>query len=91
MDSVAGIPAEGRRRETTKMISRNLSRRLDRLETHLRPADELLTIQVRYVSPDGSVVDGPRFTSGAGPNDLGPRTRPWQQKSNRGTATDITS
>jgi len=73
------------------MISRNLSRRLERPETRLRPAGEPLTIQVRYVSPDGSVVDGPRFTCDAGPNNRGPRTRAWQQKANRGIATDITS
>ena len=67
MESVAGIAAEGRRRETTKMICRNLTRRLERLETRLAPAGESVTIQVRFTSPDGSAVDGPRFTiSGAG-------------------------
>ena len=44
------------------MISRNLSRRLKRLETRLMPAGEPLIIQVQFVSPDGSLVDGPRFT-----------------------------
>jgi len=44
------------------MISRNLARRLERLETRLVPAGEPLVVQIHYVSPDGSRVDGPRFT-----------------------------
>ena len=44
------------------MITRNLARRLERLETRLVPAGEPLVIQVHFVSPDGSRVDGPRFT-----------------------------
>ena len=49
------------------MMSRNLTRRLERLETRLTPADEPVTLQVRFPSPDGSVVEGPRFTiPGAG-------------------------
>jgi hypothetical protein len=45
-----------------RMISRNLTRRLERLETRLMPAGEPLIIQVKFVSSDGSVRDGPRFT-----------------------------
>jgi len=31
-------------------------------EIRLMPAGEPLNIQVQFVSPDGSLVDGPRFT-----------------------------
>jgi hypothetical protein len=49
------------------MITRNLARRLERIETRLMPAGEPLIIQVQFVSTDGSRVEGPRFTiSGAG-------------------------
>ena len=49
------------------MICRNLTRRLERLETRLAPAGESVTIQVRFTSPDGSAVEGPRFiVPGAG-------------------------
>jgi hypothetical protein len=44
------------------MIGRRLARRLERLETRLVPDGEPLVIQVRFVSPDGSRVDGPQFT-----------------------------
>jgi len=44
------------------MITRNLARRLERLEIRLLPAGEPLVIQVHFVSPEGSRVDGPRFT-----------------------------
>ena len=44
------------------MIGRSLTRRLERLETRLLPAGEPLVIQVHFVSPDGSRVDGPRCT-----------------------------
>jgi len=43
------------------MIGRRLARRLERLETRLAPAGEPLVVQIRYVSPDGSGVDGARF------------------------------
>lgn len=43
------------------MSSKNLSRRLERLEARLIPAGDPMAIQVRYVSPDRSVVDGPRI------------------------------
>ena len=49
-------------RRTTKMITRNLARRLERLETRLVPAGEPVVIQVHFVSPDGRRTDGPRFT-----------------------------
>ena len=44
------------------MITRNMARRLERLEARLVPAGEPLVIQVHFVSPDGSRVAGPRFT-----------------------------
>ena len=44
------------------MISRNLARRLEMLESRYVPDGEPLVIQVRFVSPDGSGVDGPRLT-----------------------------
>ena len=44
------------------MIGRRLARRLERLETRLVPDGEPLVINVHFVSPDGSRVDGPRFT-----------------------------
>jgi len=54
------------------MITRNLSRRLERLETRLMPAGEPLITQVQFVSPDGSVRDGPVFTiPGAGGRSTG--------------------
>ena len=44
------------------MISRNLSRRLERLETRLMPAGEPLVVEVQFVFTDGSRIEGPRFT-----------------------------
>ena len=44
------------------MIGRKLTLRLERLETRLAPAGEPVVIQIHFVSPDGSRVDGPRFT-----------------------------
>jgi len=44
------------------MTTRNLARRLERLETRLVPAGEPVVIQVYFVSPDGRRVDGVRFT-----------------------------
>jgi hypothetical protein len=41
------------------MITRNLSRRSERLETRLMPAGEPLVIEVQFVSSDGSVADRP--------------------------------
>ena len=49
------------------MTSRTLSKRLERLETRMVPAGEPLVIQIEFVSPDGSVEEGPRITvQGAG-------------------------
>jgi hypothetical protein len=49
------------------MLSRNLTRRLERLEARLMPASKPWAIQICFVSPDGRVTDGPRYTSpGAG-------------------------
>jgi hypothetical protein len=44
------------------MITRNLARRLERLETRLVPEGEPLVINVHFVSTDGSRVGGVRFT-----------------------------
>ena len=58
------------------MGSRTLSKRLERLETRMMPAGEPVVIQVQYVSPDGSVRDGPRISvSGAGGRRLGKGAR----------------
>ena len=53
------------------------------------PAGEPLVIQVRYVSPNRSADDGPRFTCAAGQNDRGRGTRLWLRKAHPATATDI--
>jgi hypothetical protein len=44
------------------MINRALSKRLERLETRLASEGEPLLIQIQYVSPDGTVEDGPVVT-----------------------------
>ena len=44
------------------MINRTLSRRLQKLEDRLIPNDEPIVIHIKYVSPDGTVKDGPRIT-----------------------------
>jgi hypothetical protein len=46
------------------MINRSLSKRLQKLEARLRPTEEPRVIQIRYVSPDGSVRDGPLYRIG---------------------------
>jgi hypothetical protein len=43
------------------MISRNLSRRLERLEEELAPMEVVTVLQIVGVSPDGSQKNGPRF------------------------------
>jgi len=54
------------------MSSRTLSKQLERLETRTMPAGEPLVIKVQYVSPDGSVEDGPRIcVPGAGGRRVG--------------------
>jgi hypothetical protein len=44
------------------MRSRTLSNRLERLETRLAPEGEPFLIQIQFVSPDGTIKDGPVFT-----------------------------
>ena len=64
------------KRGTERMGSRTLSKRLERLETRIIPAGEPLVVQIQYVSPDGSVEDGPRISvPGAGGRRVG--KRPW--------------
>ena len=43
------------------MICRNLTRRLEALETRIAPANEPLIVQLMYVTPDGSEEDADRF------------------------------
>jgi hypothetical protein len=42
------------------MITRNLTRRLERLEEETLPVGEPMVIQVVYVNTDGTERDGPR-------------------------------
>jgi hypothetical protein len=52
-------------RTAGRMISRNLSRRLERLESHHAPASDPRVIEVQLISSvDRSVVDRLRFTVG---------------------------
>ena len=52
--------------------TRTLSKRLERLETRMMPTDEPLVVQIQFVSPDGSVEDGPRISvPGAGGRRVG--------------------
>ena len=44
------------------MRSRTLSKRLERLETRLAPEGEPLPIHIQFVSPDGTIEDGPVIT-----------------------------
>jgi len=39
------------------MVSRNLIRRLQKLESRLQSDDESLVITIKFVAPDGRVVD----------------------------------
>jgi hypothetical protein len=43
------------------MMSKALSRRLERLEEEMKPVGEPKVIQVVFVSPDGTKKNGPRF------------------------------
>jgi hypothetical protein len=61
------------------MIGRNLTGRLERLETRLMPAAEPVIVQITYVSPDGSEENGPRFEV---PMPSVP-DRAWQQRKRR--------
>jgi hypothetical protein len=49
------------------MINRTLSKRVQKLEARLIPTDEPMVIHIKYVSPDGTVEDGPRITCGGSP------------------------
>ena len=64
------------KRGAERMASRSFSKRLERLETRIMPVGEPLVIQVRFVSLNGSVEDGPRFSvPGAGGRRLGKEPR----------------
>jgi hypothetical protein len=52
------------------MLRNRFARRLQKLETRLRPDVEPKILQICFVSPDGSSVDGPRIT-------VGPRPKKW--------------
>jgi hypothetical protein len=41
------------------MIRRNFSKRVQKPKARLIPTDEPVVIRIKYVSPDGSVTDGP--------------------------------
>jgi hypothetical protein len=63
------------------MISRKLTRRLERLEfeSRLQPAAEPNVITIEYVDKDRRVVDRKEITVPApAPNGHGQRTRPWR-------------
>jgi len=47
------------------MRIRNIERRLKRLESRLSSAAVPMVIQIKYVSPGGRVVDGPRISVAA--------------------------
>jgi hypothetical protein len=66
---------------STKMISRNLIRRLEDLETQLRPAvGETKTLTIRFVNPDGTVMDDMDIpVTCPAPTSHGPRARRWQR------------
>jgi hypothetical protein len=57
------------------MIGRTLSRRVQKLEARLAPSGEPIIIQIKYVSPDGMVRDGPRIGCGGLFADADQRTR----------------
>ena len=50
--------------EKTKMINRSLSKRVQNLEARLIPTKKPRFIQIRFVSSDGSVRDGPLYRIG---------------------------
>jgi hypothetical protein len=50
--------------ESTAMMRRDVSKRLERLEARVLLDDDPMVIHVEFVSPDGSVRDGPCFTVG---------------------------
>ena len=50
------------------MISRTLSERVQKLEERLIPTDEPIVIQIKYVSSDGSVTDGPTYGPSENPS-----------------------
>jgi len=49
------------------MITRTLSKWVQKLEACLIPTDEPMVIHVKYVSPDGTVTDG--YTIGGASED----------------------
>ena len=46
------------------MINRTLSKRVQKLEARLIPTEKPMVIQIRYVSPDGTVTLGPKYGVG---------------------------
>ena len=60
------------------MIGSKLSARLERLEARMEPEREPIVLQIRWVSPDGSSGDGPRFIVPFSPN-----TKKWSARGNR--------
>jgi hypothetical protein len=68
---------------TTKMISRRLAARLERLEYRSLPAGEPQVLQVEYVMPDGSLRKGPTYTIPTSPNVPWRNSWPWKRTGNR--------
>ena len=46
------------------MIGRTLSKRVRKLEARLIQTEEPMVIQIKYVSPDETVTNGPRYGIG---------------------------
>ena len=58
------------------MIGRTLAKRVQKLEARLIPSSEPMVIQIRYVSPDGSVRLGPKYGLSEGASAHPPYKRP---------------
>ena len=44
----------GASEETTKMVNRSLTRRLEQLEARIEPSAEPVMVEIVYVAPDGT-------------------------------------
>jgi hypothetical protein len=54
---ISGCEITGRTTETTKMISKNLSRRLEQLEARVMPTSQPVAVTIQFVSAE-KVVTG---------------------------------
>ena len=82
MHALPNVAPDGRRSERTKMIGRNLTLRLEELESRIRPVvGEPMVIAVDFVDADGTVVDHKDFTVHApAPKVPGQRKQPWRHR-----------